>query len=295
MNSFRSTLVDGVLSGPIRYARNLSIDATGSIHHDNTAKEIGFRGGTVAADIHLDQFAPLLVEVFGHEWFETGSLSLFFKFATIDGEAGVASVAQPTARTNTQVNVWMKTPEGVVVCEGTASVGAPAAPTSLHTRDLRLCDSNALRLLRGVNPGDPLTTLSLSPRAHEQQERIRHGLVTEPLDWYTGESPWGQSIASPLTTAQLLHWEPVQALAASLPPAIGMFGAMEIRYVHGPMFNDSEYTVTGQVVGVSDSPKTEVLWYDTQAADANGRIIATCRVMSRLVKASSPLFDSSAS
>ena len=69
-----------VIAGPLWAARNWNIeDGAGSIHDDDTAAELGFRGGTVAGDIHMNQFPPILVEVFGNEWFERGNLSLNFK------------------------------------------------------------------------------------------------------------------------------------------------------------------------------------------------------------------------
>ena len=76
-----------VMTGPLWAARNWSADAgAGSIHDDETAAELGFRGGTVAGDIHMNQFPPVLIKVFGNEWFERGNLSLNFRNATIDKE-----------------------------------------------------------------------------------------------------------------------------------------------------------------------------------------------------------------
>jgi hypothetical protein len=75
-----------VIAGPVRRPCNVSAHVQGSIHDDATAKALGFRGGTVAGSIHMDQFPPLLLEAFGQGWFETGSLSLYFRHATTDGE-----------------------------------------------------------------------------------------------------------------------------------------------------------------------------------------------------------------
>ena len=74
-----------VITGPLWAARNWSADGgAGSIHDDETAAELGFRGGTVAGDVHMNQFPPVLLKIFGNEWFERGNLSLSFKNATID-------------------------------------------------------------------------------------------------------------------------------------------------------------------------------------------------------------------
>ena len=53
-----------VITGPIWAARNWSADeGEGSIHDDATASKLGFRGGTVAGDIHMNQFPPVLVKI----------------------------------------------------------------------------------------------------------------------------------------------------------------------------------------------------------------------------------------
>jgi hypothetical protein len=277
-----------VIVGPVRRGRNLSIDAVGSIHDDSTAQSLGFRGGTVAGDIHLDQFAPLLLEAFGNQWFETGSLSMQFKTPTTDGEPVVAVVERPTRQHDVQVRAWMETPDGTIVCQGTASVGTPPEPSALHSVDFRAVDPSQLVLLKTVVIGQDLETAPAQPRGADQQRRLDAGIVTEPLDCYSNTSPWGGPIASPLTTAQLLHTEPVRALQSTLPPFVGLYGAVEIRYVHGPILLGETYAVGGKLVAVSDSPKTEILWYDTEAIDSQGRVVATCRMMTRLLKNSAP-------
>ena len=60
-----------VVTGPLWAARNWNInDGEGSIHDDETAAVLGFRGGTVAGDIHMNQFPPVLIKIFGNEWFD---------------------------------------------------------------------------------------------------------------------------------------------------------------------------------------------------------------------------------
>lgn len=283
--------------GSIRNGVNLSADASEGIHNNEVAAAIGFRGGTVAGDIHLDQFAPVLIEAFGSAWFETGSLSLYFKHATLDGEPVLARVQRPSVDTKTglsteSVLVEMTTPEGITVAEGTAGIGAASrARSALRSRDLRACDPSSLRILRNVTIGEALDPIELSPRGPEQQSRLARGLISEPLAWYSGDSPWGGPIASPLTAAHLLHWEVAQPLSACLPTNVGMFGAIELAFVNGPLFLDQHYVVTGHVVAVSDSPKTEILWYDTEARNLDGELVASCRMMTRCVKASSALYD----
>src|SRR5690606_38042129 len=78
----------GKLVGPYRPARNMAAGAgEGSIHDDKTAKGLGFRGGTVAGSVHMEQFPPILMRAFGERWFETGGLACYFRNATVDGES----------------------------------------------------------------------------------------------------------------------------------------------------------------------------------------------------------------
>ena len=70
-----------VIQGPLWAARNWSInDGAGSIHDDDTATELGFRGGTVAGDVHMNQFPPVLLKIFGNEWFDERILSSTYYF-----------------------------------------------------------------------------------------------------------------------------------------------------------------------------------------------------------------------
>ncbi|HEY3686043.1 MAG TPA: hypothetical protein VGL93_23635 [Streptosporangiaceae bacterium] len=277
-------------AGEIRRPRNLYAGSAGSIHEDATATKLGFKGGTVAGSVHMDQFPPLLVRAFGDRWFEDGSLSLYFRNATTDGEPVQAFVEAPSGPGDAQVRAWMTRPDGTPVAEGTASAGAPEEPSALFARDLRPVDPAGLRLLRDVHPGDPLGPVEVPVNAERQRTALRERYLTEPLDWYGDASPWGAAIASPSVTVDLLYTEVLKPLKASLGTRVGLFGAIEIRYLAGPVFLDRAYTVSGEIVAVSETPKTEAFWYDSHAHDADGRRVVSMRMMLRSLKASSPLY-----
>jgi hypothetical protein len=65
------------------------------------------------------------------------------------------------------------------------------------------------------------------------------------------------------------------------------------RYGSGPArwLLDSRYRVTGEVVAVSQTPKTEVLWFDSRAYDTSGELVAEMRMMLRQLKQSSPRYQ----
>jgi hypothetical protein len=279
-----------VLAGPERRPRNLAAGVAGSIHDDATATALGFRGGTVAGSIHMDQFPPLAIRAFGSGWFEDGSLSLYFRHATTDGEPVRAFIERPPRQEDVQTRAWATTSDEVLVAEGTAGRGHPAELSALRSRDMRPVDPAQLRILAGFKPGAMLGDVTLTPDGERQRRRIDQHGVTEPLDWYTGPSPWGGPIAAPSAVVDLLYARLLDDAKASMGHHVGLFGAIEIRFWSGPVLLDSRYRVTGEVVAVSQTPKTEVLWFDSQAQDAGGNLVADMRMMLRQLKQSSPLY-----
>jgi len=280
-----------VVNGPVRRPRNLAAGNIGSIHDDATATALGFRGGTVAGSVHMDQFAPLLLRVFGQRWFETGSLSLYFRHATMDGEPVQAFVESPgVGETDPQIRSWATTVNDTVVAEGTTSVGQPSAPSALRNRDLRPVRPAELRILSQLSPGHSLGELLQAPDADRQRSVIGQGAMTEPLDWYTGSSPWGGPIASPSTVVGLLYTRLLADTKKAMGEHVGLFGAIEIRFRSGPVLLDRTYRVTGEIVALSQTPKTEALWFDSRASDEGGRLTAEMRMMLRQMKESSPLY-----
>jgi hypothetical protein len=280
-----------VLAGPVRTPRNLAAGVAGSIHDDATATALGFRGGTVAGSIHMDQFPPLALRAFGSGWFEDGSLSLYFRHATTDGEPVRAFIERPPSQRDVQIRAWATNSDDVVVAEGTAGRGHPAEKSALRSRDLRPVDPAQLRILAGFKPGALLGEVTLRPDGERQRRRIDQHGMTEPLDWYTGPSPWGGPIAAPSAVVDLLYARLLDDAKASMGEHVGLFGAIEIRFLSGPVLLDSSYRITGEVVAVSQTPKTEVMWFDRRACDASGKLVADMRMMLRQLKQSSPLYQ----
>jgi hypothetical protein len=279
-----------ILESELRAARNGALDQKGSIHDDATAAKLGFRGGTVAGSVHMDQFPPLLLRVFGPRFFESGALSLYFQNATVDREP-VRAYAEEPADGATQIGVFMRRADGLEVCTGTASLGDHSR-SELRTRDLRGGEPGELRILAALAPGRELGTEKVRLGPERQAERIARGLCSGPLDWYTGASPWGGPIAAPSAAVELLWAAPTRALREHTGKAVGLFGAIEIAHLAGPIRLDASYAVSARVVAVGQSPKTEYLWFDSTASDEQGREVASMRMLLRFMKASSPRYSS---
>ncbi len=73
--------------------------------------------------------------------------------------------------------------------------------------------------------------------------------------------------------------------------SVGLYGGIEVRHVHGPVFIEHDYEIAGTVLGVGQTPKTEYVWYEARALDAaGGAHVATMTMMLRFMKASSELW-----
>lgn len=278
------------LQGPLWAARNWSADAgAGSIHDDETAAQLGFRGGTVAGDVHMNQFPPVLLKVFGNEWFVSGNLSLRFKNATVDKER-VQVFAEPLAEGATRTRVWMEREDGLLVCSGTAAVG-DHSDSELRTADLRACDPSELKILGRLHEGLSLGEYDVFASPDKQFERYDNNLISDPLDYYRTASPWGDVIAAPCTFIEYLWGYPMQVLGQLVGESVGLFGAIEIGSINGPFLLNRHYHIESHVVCVGQSPQTEYVWYDTTATDTDGKVVATLRMQSRAMKSSSPAYQ----
>ena len=285
-----TVVADDVLTGVLRRPVNAARNAKGSIHDDETATKLGLRGGTVAGSVHLDLFPALLREVFGQSWFERGTLSMGFKSPTTDGEPVRASLVRPRSDVDTQVRAWIDREDGMRVGEGTASVGRPTDPTALRGQDLARFDEGDYRILAGVEPGDeiPETKVSVDPAA--QRALLEGGRVAEPIDWQQSDSPWGGPIAAMQTMVHHLYGPGRAFITRNLAAgggAVGLFGAIELENLSGPMLVDRTYVVSGRILARGQSPKTEYAWFDSAADDASGKRIAEMRMLLRWMKASS--------
>ena len=282
-------LRDHVFVGPLRRSVNNARHIPGSIHDDATATRLGFRGGTVAGSIHLELFPPLLLKAFGKRWFEHGTISMYFLNATTDREAVRAFLKEPPLdATDVQVEIWIERDDGMRVAEGTASVGSPEDPTALLRRPLDRFDAGQLRILGGLKVSDRFEECDAFLTKDAMTERMK--VITEPLEWYTKPSPWGGAIATPATMVQLLYSQSIATLRGQLGQAVGLYGAIELRNINGPVLVEHPYRVSGSIVALGQSPKTEYMWFETALNEAAGKRIAEMRMLLRFMKASSPLY-----
>jgi len=285
-----------VWHGPLRMPRNSAHHVKGSIHDDATAQKLGFRGGTVAGSLHMEQFPPLLVRLLGDEWWESGGLSLYFRYATTDLEPVRCAAVAPQRCNGSalrRIEVWMEhakagaAPERVA--DGTASVGGPDGGSALRQRLGLVPDPAELRILADVVPHTCCSGVATRVSGAQLDERL--ALITEPMDEYHHDNRWGRAVLPPSLLVRAMRVvEP--ALLTRPGPVVGLFGAIEVQHLHGPAFVDTDYLAAGRLMAISDTPKTEYCWYEAVLTDAaEGTPVASMLMMLRFMKASSPLWQ----
>ena len=99
-----------------------------SIHDDETARRLGFRGGTIEGPTHFSQFEPLGARLWGNAWFEAGCISAHYRSPVFEGETVRAFAAKPAPGAR-QTAISMRKPYGTEVLTGTVSVGQETSPT----------------------------------------------------------------------------------------------------------------------------------------------------------------------
>ncbi len=285
---------NGKITGPWRTPINIDSEDKTNIHNEEDAKKLGFRGGLVAGSIHMEMFLPELLEAFGEAWLERGCLSMYFMNATLDGEEVRAVVGEPDGDPEgAQVAVYGERPDGTELGQGTASLGESDKPSALHDRELSPFPAGDLKILSGVKVGDefPVIETRVTPEYHAE----RMGVITEKIPEYSDASLRGGLAASPVPFVDCLAASARAYLASKNEhPVVGLFGAIEIRNVNGPLLIDTPYQGGGKILALGQSPKTEYVWYDAWADDPQGNRTAEMRMMIRYVKASSVLYNETA-
>lgn len=281
-----------ILESEWRRPTNTSAHQKGGIHDDDTAQKLGFDGGTVAGSLHMEQYPPLLVKHFGDDWWRRGSLSLYFKKATFDGDP-VRAFLEPES--DTRARVWMENEAGDLVMSGTAALGDD--PNSeIRTRLQSVRVPTDLRMLSNVVPNKPSPTLSASANDAAIEERL--AVITEPMSLYTenpeDQNTWGGRVL-PIAPFVHLFRGVEEEIAPINGPYVGLYGAIEVQYLNGPVVSNKSYNLNGHALAVSESPKTEVLWYEATLSDPESKLpVARMIKMDRLMKDASPLWTQDA-
>ena len=269
------------LIGEFRAPHNGFQASASSIHNDETAAKLGFKGGTVPGSVHMDQFGPMLLKLYGEAWFEQGNISCHFMQATVDKEELQAMVdpGEPRSR------LAAFNRDGAQILVGTASAQAvdPQSEVEQRLAGQTPAAPGALRIYADVKVGD--TTSDIPMKVSLESYKASLERITERLAIYD------KGVLSPAHVIRLAHMARPFVLAKSKQPYVGLFGALEVRQLAGPLVADKDYVGRTTMRKLSESPKTENAWYNVDIADAaTGKDVASVTFLIRAMKPSSPLW-----
>lgn len=255
-------------------------DGHKSIHDDDTAENLGLRAGPIEGPTHFSQFDPLLVGLFGRQWFETGCISAHYQNMVVEGEE-VRAFVQAPAPGEAVARIWAEKRDGTPVLSGTASVGdVPDAAHEIARRIADLRPATGLVIHRDLKVGQRGAGGERVSMGFEQHmghyypftlnDKLK--VITEPSPWYTPEggpaSPWGRAIIPMEMISVLLGSSAAHGLKGR-GPAIGLFAGQQIRLLKGPLFVGQTYALAREVIALSESRRTESVWIRTQVLDAD--------------------------
>lgn len=282
---------------PVQMLAEQTYDDHASIHDEATAASLGLAGAPIEAPTHFSQFDPLAVTLWGQEWFEHGCISIHFRTMVVEGEEVQAKL---TTRAGAQLaTATAAKADGTPVLTGTASVGNNRDDTELSKRlAVQPADPGPFRIIDRVEVGmteeDVVVSVdqdSSNGDGYPFSLAAKLDVITEPHPWYTPEggkgSPWGRAVL-PMEMISVLahkaggHW-PVRT------PSLGLFLDMEIALLDGPVFVGQEYVMRKEIVGRSQSRRTESYWTRSALTDiSTGRETVEMLLHSGVFKDSYP-------
>lgn len=266
----------GVIAGPWRNPRQMlqaqSYGDHATIHDEATAQALGFRSGTIEGPTHFSQFMPLCAAVWGNIFHERGCISVHFRQAAFDGDALRAHVEKPAAGART-TRIWMTNPDGAVMLEGTASVGAGETALDARLAGLRPLDDRII--LRDVEIGMRTGRRQVVMDFGQAMGALypftlddKLAVITEPSPWSSRErghtSPWGRPLIPFEMISVLLKYTDEDPPFPIPPVVVSLIADQKIRLVDGPLFVGEPYELDQEVVAFSGSRRTESMWIRTR-------------------------------
>jgi len=278
------------LVGPERHPLNAARHyGSGSIHDDKTAQNLGFRGGTIAGSLHMEQFPPLLIAALGDEWMQTGGFSLYFKKATTDGEP-VRAFAEKAKAGAPRVRTWMEDGEGNLVAEGSANIGGEDFGSEVRKRIEATQPAQDLRMLAQVEIDKTTPRVTASVAAQALDARLE--VITERLPGYTDESLFGGRLLTPALQVHILSQAAPKLVPNPADLGVGLYGAIELQQYGQPVLVDHDYEVEATALAIGETPKTEFIYYESKLFEpGSDKCMLSLILMNRFMKQTSRLWQ----
>ena len=268
-------VVSGPMRAPAQMLADQVVDDHASVHEGETAASLGLTGAPIEGPTHFSQFDPLAEALWGEVWFEQGCISCHFQNMVIEGEGVQASLTTVGERSG---RIEAHKADGSPVLTGTVSAGPDHPKTELDMRRAKQGEPGELFVIDQLevgmrSSGDERVSMTFDQKngaLYPFSLNDKLARITESHPWYTAEggssSPWGRAVVPMEMISVLAHksgprW-PVRS------PAVGLFLDMEIRLLAGPVLVGQQYSVHREIVGLSQSRRTESYWTRTVLTDA---------------------------
>lgn len=264
-------------------------DGHASVHDDSMAEDLGLPGAPIEGPTHFSQLDLLAHEIFGDEWFVTGSVSSHFENMVVEGERVKAFARQTDGRT---AEAWAEKENGDRVLTASLTIGGATTLLSERLAAAQAKDPGKLfiidRLEPGMTTGPDDATLTMNERNGDLYpfslaEKL--AAITEPCEWYSDEavSPWGRAVVPSEMLSVMGHRS-----GSHLPvrgPSVGLFVDLEVcRYQ--PVLVASKYSVTHEVVAIGQSRRVESYWTRSSIVNSDGQVVADVLLHQGVFKAS---------
>lgn len=275
-----------VQHGPWSHAPNLSADSTGSIHDDEQARSLGFRGALIGGSVLCAYMTPLLIERFGAAWYERG----FFKNSFItpvyatDAIRVVLAEMAPAEGDEALTGVYLEKESGERATAGYAGI-ARSRETTLppwqrpgEPYAAPLSAENDPTPEERIGDGPPPRELTVTPA----ESAARRLAASDTSPWYTDASPWGGAIVPTFMylLVNLGNGGRRPAAANARGATAGMNGTFQLRQT-GPMFAGQPYTLASQLVEKGVSGRTAFRTAEFTISAGDGSQVAIARQKAR--------------
>lgn len=269
-------------------ARNTAADEQGSIHDEEYARSMGYKGGLVPGPTNLAYITRRLVDFFGPIWVEGGRIALRFSRPAYDGEqvtvhAIVRERQEREGGAELSLDCWLEDPEGKRCVEGSACCTVGEAPPPQPTpwpqvrpvRSRREGRSDALPPLRyeDVMVGEELRPLPF--HISSEEGALWAAGADDHSSWYIDASPFGEAIVQPA----MFSVDPINLIRHNFQRKASIFAACDLAY-RAPGFVDRGYTISGYVVDKYERKGNQYIVVDSMTADEDGREIVRTRYTS---------------
>ena len=255
-----------LFEGRWRTLPNLAAEVENSIHDDQRARALGFRGGFVPGPTVAEAVMPAIITLFGKRWFEGGWYDLkFIAPVYIDDE--VREIAEAGSDENS-VLLQLRTRDDRLTCGGRAGLGTdvPWQPE-----------------MDGQRGGETaFPHLELGTEADAREFRIgaedfltKLAVAGNDSAWFRESSPWGGAICP--TIAMFRQSRRMQGLPIGEGVKQPGINADFQLVMEQPVFCDEPYTVRTRLADKGVSRRCWFRSVEFEISDLAGRRCARGR------------------